>query len=246
MFGRLLAAVLSDFYSWHIALAVLGSAGLYAAWEFWRSLPPARHFRPAALVWRNVGRGLWQHVCDPGLVLLYGLAFVLMGSFVSLYNYLGYRLLGAPYGLSQSSIGAISLLYLLGMVSAIWVGRLVDRVGRRSVLWRVLLVMLGGLLLTLSARLPVILLGTAVFTFGFFASHSVASSWVARRAAAPKALASAIYLCCYYLGSSVLGAWTGVLWAGAGWHGVVLALGVCLCAALAMAVRLRSVPIAAL
>jgi YNFM family putative membrane transporter len=43
-------------------------------------------------------------------------------------------------------------------------------------------VMLAGLLLTLSDALPLIVAGMALFTFGFFASHSVASSWVGRRA----------------------------------------------------------------
>ena len=64
-----------------------------------------------------------------------------------------------------------------------------------------------------------------LFTFGFFASHSVASSWVGRRAQAPQALASAIYLFFYYLGSSVIGSFCGVVWSRAGWAGVVGLLG---------------------
>jgi YNFM family putative membrane transporter len=110
----------------------------------------------------------------------------------------------------------------------------------------VLLTMLCGLLLTLSAALPVVILGTAVFTFGFFASHSVASSWVARRARAPKALASALYLFFYYLGSSLMGSLTGLLWERNGWSGVVLGLGAVLGLALLISLRLRSLqPVAA-
>ena len=246
MFGRLVAALLSDYFSWRVAFAVLGAAGLYAAWDFWRSLPPARNFRPAPLDWRDLLAGARQHFADPGLVLLFGLAFLLMGSFVSLYNYLGYRLLAAPFSLSHSAMGAVSLLYLLGIASAVWVGRLVDRVGRRGVLWLVLLTMLCGLLLTLSQSLPIVILGTAVFTFGFFASHSVASSWVARRAVAPKALASALYLFFYYLGSSLVGSFTGLLWTRDGWPGVVLGLGGTLVVALLITLRLRNLqPVAA-
>jgi YNFM family putative membrane transporter len=246
MFGRLVSALISDHFSLRVAFAVLGAAGLYAAWDFWRSLPPARNFQPAHHSWPKLVAGARQHFMDPGLAMLFCLAFLLMGCFVSLYNYIGYRLLAAPFNLSHSAMGAISLLYLLGIGSAVWVGRLVDRVGRRGVLWLVLLTMLCGLVLTLSQSLPIVILGTAIFTFGFFASHSVASSWVARRASAPKALASALYLFFYYLGSSLVGSSTGLLWERNGWSGVVLGLGGSLGVALLISLRLRKLqPVAA-
>jgi YNFM family putative membrane transporter len=100
--------------------------------------------------------------------------------------------------------------------------------------------MLAGLLLTLSNALPVIVAGMALFTFGFFASHSVASSWVGRRARAPQALATALYLFFYYAGSSVLGSLCGVVWSGAGWPGVVALLALALGLAFLIALRLRS------
>jgi MFS transporter, YNFM family, putative membrane transport protein len=245
MSGRVLTSVLSDHFSWRVALAVMGAAGLAAAWEFWRSLPASRHFAPGRGGWRAMRDGFRLHLTDAGLPLLFALAFLLMGSFVSLYNYIGYRLLGGPYGLSQSTVGAVSFLYLLGIYSSVWAGRLADRLGRRGVLWRVLALMLAGLLLTLSPALPLIVAGLALFTFGFFATHSVASSWVGRRAAAPKALASALYLFFYYMGSSVVGSATGVMWARAGWPGVVAVLGAGLGLALLIALRLRQlVPVA--
>ncbi|UUZ50179.1 hypothetical protein LP420_09470 [Massilia sp. B-10] len=51
---------------------------------------------------------------------LFLLGFLLMGAFVSLYNYIGFRLLGAPFGISQSAVGLLSVLYLIGMFSAVW------------------------------------------------------------------------------------------------------------------------------
>ncbi|HJU99421.1 MAG TPA: MFS transporter [Burkholderiaceae bacterium] len=239
MSGRLLTSLLSDCYSWRVALAVMGVAGLLAAWDFWRSLPASRHFTPAQGGWRAMREGCRLHLTDAGLPLLFALAFLLMGSFVSLYNYIGYRLLAAPYGLSQTAVGLVSLLYLLGIYSSVWAGRLADRLGRRGVLWRVMGLMLAGLLLTLSPALPLILAGVALFSFGFFATHSVASSWVGRRAAAPRALASALYLFFYYLGSSVVGSATGMVWARGGWPGVVAVLGAALGVALLIALRLR-------
>ncbi len=240
MAGRVLASVISDFSSWRVALAVMGVAGFGAAWEFWRCLPPSRHFRDAGGGWPALLRGARAHLQDPGLAWLFALAFLLMGVFVSLYNYISYRLLAAPFGLGQSAVGAMSVLYLIGMFSAVWAGRLADRLGRRNVLWMVMSVMLAGLLLTLSNALALIVAGMALFTFGFFATHSVASSWVGMRARTPQALASALYLFFYYLGSSVLGSLCGVVWSGAGWPGVVALLAGALGLAFLIALHLRS------
>lgn len=239
MAGRVLTSVLSDHFSWRLALAVVGVAGIAAALEFWRSLPASRHFHPARGGWRMLPAGFRLHLSDAGLPWLFALAFLVMGAFVSLYNYIAYRLLGGPFGLSQSVVGAVSFFYLLGIYSSVWAGRLADRFGRRHVLWVMALIMLSGLLLTLSNWLPLMLLGVAVFTYGFFATHSVASSWVGRRAASNKALASALYLFFYYLGSSVIGSATGVMWGQAGWPGVVAVLALSLVLALLVAVRLR-------
>jgi YNFM family putative membrane transporter len=188
-----------------------GVAGLCAAWEFNRSLPPSRRFRQGEGGVGALVKGTIKHMGDAGLPWLFCLSFLLMGCFVSMYNYIGYRLLAPPYSLRQSAVGALSVLYLLGIVSSVWAGKLADRLGRRNVLWIVMGLMLGGLLLTLAAPLVLVVGGMGLFTFGFFASHSVASSWVGRRARPPQALASALYLFFYYLGSSVVGWLAGVL-----------------------------------
>jgi YNFM family putative membrane transporter len=233
-------ALAMAYLSEEIAGPSLGhSMGLYAAWEFNRSLPASRNFRGGQGGWRALFTGTARHVRDAGLPWLFSLSFLLMGVFVSMYNYIGYRLLAPSFGLRQSAVGALSILYLLGIFSSVWAGKLADRLGRRNVLWMVMLVMLGGLLLTLSDAVLLIVIGMGLFTFGFFASHSVCSSWVGRRARPPQALASALYLFFYYLGSSVVGWVSGVVWARAGWPGVVSMLGAVLLAAMAVALRLR-------
>lgn len=240
MSGRLLAALVSDHAGWRWALALLGAAGLGAAFEFWRCLPASRRFIPARPGWGALAAAVRRHLADPGLPWLYALAFVLMGVYVSFFNYIGYRLQSAPFNMSQSAFGALSLLYLLGMYGAVWAGRLADRVGRRNVLWLVMSLMLAGLLLTLSDRLPLIVAAMALFTFAFFATHSVASSWVGRRANGAQALASALYLCFYYAGSGILGSATGMAWVAGGWPALVALLALALGAGFLIALRLRA------
>lgn len=67
--------------------------------------------------------------------------------------------------------------------------------------------------------------GVGLFTFGFFAGHSVAASWVGRRPVPARALAAALYLCSYYLGASLIGSLSGLAWQFDAWLGVAGCLG---------------------
>lgn len=239
MLGRVVASILSEAWSWRAAMAVIGSFSLAAGVEFWRSLPASKRFRKSAFHPEAIAAGLRGHLKNPGLPWLFLLAFLLMGCFVSLYNYMGFRLMQPQFGLRQSQISTIFTLYLTGIFSSVATGRMADRFGRRRVLWAAISIMAAGLLLTLSDSLLLIVPGIALFTFGFFGSHSVASSWVGRRARAPQALASAMYLFCYYLGSSVVGSLAGTAWSSRGWSGVVASLTLCLAVSLGVALHLR-------
>lgn len=246
MAGRVVSSIVTDFYSWRLSFALMGAAGLYAAFEFWRTLPESSNFRGGATDAGALLKGARSHLRDAGLPWLFALAFLLMGVFVSLYNYISYRLLAAPFSMSQTVVGLFSVLYLIGMFSSIWAGRLADRIGRRNVLWLVMGIMLAGLLLTLASSVIAILAGMSLFTFGFFAAHTVASSWVGLRARAPQALASAMYLLFYYVGGSVVGSLSGVAWSRGGWDGVVALLALALGLAFLIALRLRGLaPLAA-
>jgi YNFM family putative membrane transporter len=151
---------------------------------------------------------------------LFAEGFVLMGAFVTVYNYIGYRLMAAPYRLSQSAVGLLFTVYLVGTFSSTFIGHLAGRLGRRKVLWTMFVVMLAGLALTTVASLPLIIAGIGVITFGFFGGHSIVSSWVGRRARSAKAQANSMYLFAYYMGSSVAGAVGGLFYSAHAWAGV--------------------------
>ncbi|MGE4408004.1 MFS transporter [Pseudomonas sp.] len=242
MSGRLLSGVLVDYLSWHSVLAVMGGLALLAALLFWRLLPESRHFQPRPLRPRGLLQGYTLHFRDAGLPWLFLQGFLLMGSFVTLYNYIGYRLIAAPFQLSQTLVGLLAVVYLSGIYSSAQVGALADRFGRRRVFWMVIALMLAGISLTLFERLPMVLLGMLLFTFGFFGAHSVASSWIGRRATQARGQASSLYLFGYYLGSSIAGTLGGVFWHAAGWDGVGLFIASLLLISLAVALHLARLP----
>ena len=242
MSGRLIAGVLADFFGWRVSMGAIGVLGLLVGLLFWRILPRSRHFRAQPLRWRSLaGRfaGLFR---DAGLPWLFAEGFLLLGAFVAVYNYLGYRLMAPPFGLSQAVVGLVFAIYLIGTFSSTWMGHLAGRLGRRKVLWAGFALMLAGVLLTLPDSLWLIALGMAAITFGFFGSHSIASSWVGRRAGAAKAQGSSVYLFSYYMGSSVAGAGGGLFYAAGGWGGVVAFVGALAAAGLLVAWRLYRLP----
>jgi YNFM family putative membrane transporter len=188
MAGRFITGLLTDLSSWRVATGVLGVMGMISAAIFWRMLPPSKHFVARRFASHHLRQAFVEHITDAGLPWLFLEAFLLMGSFVTTYNYIGYRLMAPPYSLSFTAVGSIFTAYLMGVASSAGMGELSSRFGRRKIFWINCAIALMGVGLTLSARLAIIIAGIAVLTFGFFGAHSVASSWVGLRARHSKAL----------------------------------------------------------
>ncbi|WP_376784549.1 MFS transporter [Atlantibacter hermannii] len=220
MSGRLLSGVITDFFDWRVAVGAIGCFALAAALMFWKILPPSRHFRPSSLRPKNLFIHFRLHCRDRGLPLLFAVGFLLMGAFVTLFNYIGYRLMLSPWHLSQAVVGLLSVAYLTGTWSSPKAGALSVRYGRGPVMIGFTGIMLAGLLLTLLPSLWAIFAGMLLFSAGFFAAHSVASSWIGYRAKRAKGQASSLYLFSYYVGSSVAGTLGGLFWHRYGWNGV--------------------------
>ncbi len=219
--GRVIIGTLTDHYNWHIGMMVLGGISLFVSVLFVWMLPSSKHFSPRPLQLKALTKTLLQHLKDPSMLCLYGIGFVLMGSFVTLYNYIGFQLMAPPYNLSATIVGWIFVIYLVGTFSSAWFGSLADRYGRQQMLLLAIAIMLAGAIVTLNGLLTLKIIGITVFTFGFFAAHSIASGWVSRRATHDKAQASSLYLFFYYVGSSVGGTVGGVFWMKYGWVGVI-------------------------
>ncbi|ASN85687.1 MFS transporter [Pectobacterium versatile] len=239
MSGRLVSGVLTDYFPWRVAIGTIGVLALIAAITFWRILPESRHFRPGSLRPKTLLLNSKLHWRDAGLPLLFLEGFLLMGAFVTLFNYIGYRLLAPPYLLSQAVVGLLSVVYLTGSYSSPKAGALTARYGRGPVLSIAILLMLAGLGMTALSSLFAIFGGMMLFTAGFFAAHSVASSWIGQRARRAKGQASSMYLFSYYLGSSLAGTLGGFFWHSFGWMGITAFLSALLLLALAVSLILK-------
>jgi YNFM family putative membrane transporter len=242
MLGRIVTGILTDWWSWRAALGLLGAGGLAGGLLFIALLPPSRRFTPHAPVVSELVETIAGQCSDPGLLTLFAVGFVLLGTYMSIFNYVEFRLVAPPYHLSTSALGLLYVINLSGMASSAWAGHLAGRKGPQTVLWMMLCVMVAGIVLTLAHALALIILGLIVMSGGFLGAHTIVAAWVGRRAGTAKALAASLYLFAFYTGAGLLGTAAGIVWSAGGWPAVVGATCGVLVLAIAMAISLRRVP----
>lgn len=241
MGGRIISGILTDYFSWHVAIMGIGLISLLASIIFWLILPKSTHFNPRKFEIKTLAISLFSQFREPGLVYIFITGFLLMGSFVSLYNYIGFQLIAPPYSLSQTLVGFIFVVYIVGTFSSTWMGMLADQYGKRRLLQISLVILLLGACITLNSSLWLKIIGIAIFTYGFFAGHSIASSWVGQLATHDKAQASGLYLFFYYAGASIGGTISGTFYSSFGWIGVVAMIAVLAAVSIILSIRLGTI-----
>jgi predicted MFS family arabinose efflux permease len=219
LIGRIIPSLVVDVSNWRVAVLV----------------PRSQYFTAKTSSVRATFENLAGHLRNPVLFKLFCLGFMLMGGFVSVYNYLGYRLTAQPFGLASSMVGLLFVLYLAGTWSSTFAGRLADRKGRGFVLSGALPITVLGLLATGPHAVAVIVVGVGVFTAGFFAAHTVASGWVGAVAWQDRGPAAALYMLGFYLGGSMGGAIGGLVYSLGGWAATVTFVGALLLTGLLLA-----------
>lgn len=221
LLGRLIPSGVLQFAGWRPALAIDMAFALTCTVLMLILMPAERRFTPKRLRPSTELRTMARQWHDHRLAGLFGIGFIFMGVFVSLFDFLGYRL-SERFGMPPSAAGLVFLLYLFGTLASARAGHLTARFGRSRAMTLGAVVTVVGMPLTASGVLWLALPGVAMYTFGFFTVHSLASGWVGALAPNARAEASGTYLACYYLGSSILGYLSGHAMHTFGWSGLVV------------------------
>lgn len=236
--GRLFISTVTDYFSWRWALGTAGVIYLAIGIMFWLALPNPVKVRPGREAENNFTADLKILLSNRKLLQIYAVAFAAMGAFVCTYNYISYVFIAPPYNLSQTAIGFIFTMYLVGTVSSAVMGGLSDRYGNGLIMCLSGLIMLAGILLTLAISLPLKIVGLGFFTYGFFGCHCAACGWAGKVADGDKAQASSMYMLFYYMGASVIGTLGGAFLSNYGWAGVVAFVGAMVAVVICVSIRL--------
>ena len=224
MSGRVITLLLSGFSDWQTAVMCIGLLCLLLGISFSLIFPNSKHFYPQKLPLNDKLKMMKIFIKDRYLQGIFFIGFSVMGIFVSVYNYLSFRLEAEPFNLPHSIIASVFLLYIVGVGGSMKAGKWSDKYSSKQIIWRILIVTIIGLILMLFSNLSVLVVGLILVTFGFFASHTLASRMVSQRAPVSKSTATCLYWLFYYLGSSFVGSMSGKVLSHYEWSGFLISL----------------------
>ncbi|WP_407532022.1 MFS transporter [Elizabethkingia meningoseptica] len=224
MSGRILATIIAGEMGWQKAVLIIGIESLLLGLIFWKFFPESRFFVPQKINFSRKLKQMGKFISDPYMLRLYLIAALLMGVFVSVYNYLTFRLESPPFSLNHLFVAFIFLMYTFGVFGTMATSRLSQRFEQKYILRIFIITMLGGVCLLLSYNITLLIIGLALLTFSFFAVHTMASRLITLHAKEGKSSATSIYWLFYYFGSSILGSGTGYLLHATSWTGFVTVL----------------------
>ena len=114
LFGRLVVSAITDFVSWRMGLIVIGILYLAVGIAFFMLLPKPKYQRQRQSGGLQLIKTFHTALANKKLLWIYLVAFLIMGSFVAVFNFISYVLLAPPYSLSQTVVGLLFVVYLFG------------------------------------------------------------------------------------------------------------------------------------
>lgn len=240
MSGRIMATLLAGELGWRNAVLMIGIQSLILGLVFWKLFPDSKFFKPQKTDYHLKIKQMKRLIRDSYILRLYFIAALLMGTFVSIYNYMTFRLESDPFSLSHVFIAFIFLMYTFGVLGTMITSRLSVRFEKKYILKGSIFFLLTGLILLLSENIYVVVFGLGLFTLCFFAAHTMASQMTALHAKEGKSSATSIYWLFYYFGSSFLGSGTGYLLHSTSWNVFIATLILVIIIAFALTIEYKS------
>ncbi len=162
-------------------------------------------------------------IWTPRLIATYVVGFDILFSLAATFTYITFHLAAPPYSMSAAHLSLIFVVYLAGLIvtplGGVWIGR----AGSRIAIIGALVGSMAGVALTLTAPLPLILIGLILCSSGVFVAQAASTSYI--HSAAPpggRSSAAGLYVACYYIGGSAAGVVPGLFWNLGGWTACVL------------------------
>ncbi len=218
MGGRVISSWIGAEYSWRTASVSIGLICALFAVLFMIFSPKSLNFIPRKENFKSLITSNIKLITSKALVPFYLTGGLILGVFVSLYNYMGFYLVKPPFNFPAYYIHYIYFMYIFGVFGSIATAGLTRKFNHFSVLKSMLLISAAGILLLFISNFWIVTLGLAAFTFNFFVVHVLCNRIVSDYNIAKRSVTISIYLLVYYLGSSILGSATGVLLDSFGWQ----------------------------
>lgn len=224
MGGRVIASWIGEAFSWRVASGSIGIICAFFAILFLLFSPASVNFFPRKESFKSLITDNIHLILSKALIPFYLTGGLILGVFVSLYNYMGFYLVKPPFNFSPYYIHYIYLMYIFGVFGSLATAWLTRRYNHFAVLKTMLVVAAAGILLLYFTDFRIVTVGLAAFTFNFFVVHVLCNRIVSEYNVAKRSVTISIYLLVYYLGSSILGYATGIILDTWGWQAFLAGL----------------------
>ncbi len=222
MLGRFVTGYLAERWSWELSLQLLTVLGVVVFIFLLVVLPKSVYFEPSVETIKKDIKGFGYHLKNPSLLIVFGLGIVLQLSFTGMWTFLPFHLTASPFTLSLDEISYVYFAYAFGIVGAPLAGSIAARYGMNTIRLIGVILLAIGCLLTISMKLPLLIIGYCIICLGFFSAHSLTAASVSKQATHHKGSASSLYLVSYYVGMAAGSTLVTPLWEYTGWTGLAL------------------------
>jgi predicted MFS family arabinose efflux permease len=218
--GRFIPGLLADLIGWRMALLSVAAMTLAGAIAVTLLLPRETKFvRSEGLA--ASARQMFRHLRNPQLLATYAVGFGVLFNFIATFTYISFHLAAPPYNFSSTLLGMLFITYLAGTLCAPLAGRAIARFGRRSLMIGVIAVWIGGILLTLTAPVALIVGGLTLCAACGLICQAVSTGYIAETAHEGRSSAVGLYVTTFYTGGGVGALLPGLAYEAAGWPACV-------------------------
>lgn len=224
MFGRIFVAYLAHETTWQTASLWLGLICLVFSFLFLIFSPNSEGFHPKKEHFSVVFNSNLNLFFHRQLLPFYLTSFIILGVFVSIYNYLQFILVKQPFNLPKEWMPYLYLLYIFGVFGSVATARLGKYYSTKTLLSWMPIFTAAGISLLFFNQLFILILGLGIFTFGFFLMHVLCNKKLGELFPEKRSAIIAIYLLYYYVGSSIVGTSTGLILENLGWQYFLVSL----------------------
>jgi MFS transporter, YNFM family, putative membrane transport protein len=242
LFGRLFSAALADHFGIATNFLVFAALNLAGAALAWASLRPAVAMPMPGAVIASPRAVLRAHLREPALRASFAIGFLILFAFIGTFTYVNFVLARPPLALAPMALGFVYFVFAPALLTTPLAGRGVARWGTRPAFRASLGVAGLGLPLLLAPSLAAVVAGLALVGAGTFFAQAAATGFVGRHASADPGSASGLYLASYFSGGLAGAFVVGQVFERFGWPAAVLAVGMALAAAAALAGHLHDIP----
>jgi MFS transporter, YNFM family, putative membrane transport protein len=214
--GRFIPGLLTDYVGWRGGFLALAGGTVVCLAVAWMLLTPERNFRRAEDLKTSLMQML-AHLRNPRLLAIFAVGFGVLFNFVATFTYLSFHLAAPPFNRSPAFLGAIFVVYLVGSVASLGLGRAIAWLGRRTFVLCVLALWSAGMLFSLIPSEPAIVVTLIIASACGILVQGSSTSFVGNVAKTGKSAAVGLYVTSFYIGGTFGGWLPGLAYEAGGW-----------------------------